>query len=218
MATGITLAHTRFYPPSASSFPTIVGTNSENPTLTDDTHRGLNFAFGSSPATGDNVRHAVKTAPASSNYDIIARFRATPNGFDYTISGFVISDGTKLITFGITAGEGNGYRFAIDKWNSPTSYAGSIIPSAMSPGREHCEWLKLTIVSGVPAQMSVSHSGKDWVRMFDNSAAVSGFLTYTKIGFGQLLNRNFAQVPVSGGPQQFMDVMYWSDPDITPPV
>src|SRR5574337_1229407 len=212
---GITLAHTRFYPPAASNF-TATGTNSETPSLTDDTNKGLVFGFGSSPAAGDNLRVALKTAPASSNYDVIARIRATAIGFDYYFFGLCVSDGTKLVSFGQGQGPDNGYRFQIDKWNTQTSYNSSDISSTLSPGRETCEWFKLGIVSGVPQQFSVSQNGKDWVRIYDT--ALSGFLTYTKIGIAMLVNRNAFQLPVASTPQAFMNVLYWSDPDITPPV
>lgn len=214
MATGITLAHSRFVPPAAANF-TAVGTNSETPTLTDDAQRGLVFAYGSSPAGGDNVRYAYKAPPASSNYDVIARFRASPLGFSFYIYGFVVSDGTKAVTLGCTSG-GNGYRFAIDKWNTTQSYNGSSISSQNAPGREYCEWMKLGIVSGAPQQFSVSHNGKDWVRIFDTS--LSSFLTYTRVGFGLLVTRNGNLLPVASTPQAFMDVMYWADPDIVPAV
>lgn len=217
--TAIVLKYPRYVPPTASQFGTAVGTNSESPTLADNADRGLTFAYGSTPATGDNVRYVAKTKPTASNYDIIARLRASPLGFDNYSYGLVLTDGTKIILFGTAqAPQGNldyRMRFVNQWWNTTTSFSADKLDTA-NYDMDVCEWYRIGVVSGVPTDYYVSHNGADWVKLL--SQAATGFLTFTQIGFGMYANRSGGLRPVASTPQCFMNILYWSDADITPSV
>src|SRR5574337_897204 len=113
--TDFTLAAERYCPPAASNF-TATGTNSETPTLTDTTDRGLLFSYGSSPAAGDNWRYALKNKPTSTDYDIVARIMSSPLGFSYFQPGLIISDGTKLVYLGYHNGSNAPLLWCIQRW------------------------------------------------------------------------------------------------------
>lgn len=212
---GITLAKYRYVPPVAADFGTLIGTNSENPTLTDTADRGLSFAFGSNAASGDNLRQALKAKPTATDYDIIARLQGTPLGYNYYSYGLVVSDGTKFVNFGNTIGPLTGSVFSFNKYDSATAY-NSNFATMVAPNTQGFEWFRIGVVGGVPTNFYISNNGKDWVLLL--SSAVNSFLTYTHIGFYMQVNHTSGNYPADGVPQGFLDVLYWADADIVPAV
>lgn len=215
--TGILLAQDRYVPPLATVFGTTFGTNSENPTLTDTTDRGLLFAFGSSPGAGDNHRYVTKAKPTASNYDIIARFMVSPLGFNFFQPGLYLSDGTKHIFFGTHTGSSAPLLWSLQWWNNQTSFSSNRLDtSSQSRPPMQFFWLRIGVVSGVPTDYYVSHNGQDWVKLL--SEAATGFLTFTQIGFGCNVNRNGGALPIASTPHAYVSLLYWADADIVPGV
>ena len=223
--TGIVMDRYRYVPPLAAQFSTIVGTNSENPTLTDTTGRGLNIAFGTNPASGDNVRGAFKSLNAASSQTIIARFEWMEYGWDFAGAGLAFTDGTKIIAFSHTWRGLPGYN--IDFWTNNTSFSSeplitgqndvSSISGQAKTGVGGMEWMRVDIVSGVPTIFYVGPNGTDWLELYNTST--SSFMSSpTEVGFQITVNRNGGQMPISGTQQMFLNVLYYKDPDIVPGV
>lgn len=209
------LARQRYFPPLKSAFTTIVSTNSESPTITDTSDRGLNIAFGVNPVSGNNVRGCFKALNAASNQSIIARFEPTPVFFGVTDCGLAFTDGTKFISFGPGDNNGPG-QLVIYEWNSNVSFNQSLgsLVTAQLPGG--VEWFRVDIVSGAIKDFFLSMNGKDWIKVF--STALNGFMTPTKVGFYIDISRLGGSLqPIAGTQQGFLNVLYYSDPDIVPP-
>src|SRR3954469_21975169 len=101
-------AQHRYGPPLASDFGTTIGTNSQNPTVTDaqssaNGARGLVLDFGNSPASGNNVRMILKSKTAGSNQDIIVRMRPLIFTTQFQGAGIVLRESSsgKLVTWGL---------------------------------------------------------------------------------------------------------------------
>lgn len=209
-------ARTRYAPPLASQFAALtIGTNSENPTITDTSDRGLQVAFGISPASGDNVRGIFKNLNAATNQSIIARFEFAPNFPNFISNGLSFTDGTKIITFGMGAAGGSVAQFFVTEWNSSTSFSGNVFTST-SNVNPATEWLRADIVAGKLSKFFVSMNGKDWIEIV--SSDTSGFMTPTKVGLYTAVNRNGGDLPISGTQNAFGNCLYYSDPDIVPSI
>lgn len=218
----ILLSHERYVPPGASNFSTLIGTNSVNPTITDSapnsgtTGDGTVFHFGASVATGDNVRCALKSISVASG-TIIARIRQMPIAWEFTTSGLALSDGTKIIMFGYgwpqASGSLNGPVVVVEKWNSATSFSATSTTIFQSGGT--LEWWKITFSANQPTAFYVSNDGVNWIEVF---GALSGFLTsISKAGVGIHINNNVG-APALGSDFGFLNLLYYSDPDISPSV
>lgn len=213
--TGILLDRYRFGPPAASNWTTFVDAGlGANPTLTDAATRGLvmDFGAGSISNNTDYVKAVTKNKPAGTDYDIIARIHL-PGIFNFSLGGLCVSDGTKIVTYGFATNGSGGLGAKVSRWNTSTSFsADSLTTYPISP---HCEWMKLSVVSSDPKDFYVSTNGVDWVKVM--STTQTGFLTYSKIGLAQVVNRNAASsFPIALSNQFTMAVMYYKDPDINP--
>jgi hypothetical protein len=210
---GILFDQYRYKPPLASQFATINGTNSQSPTATDTTGRGLVIAFGTSPAAGDNVRTILKPKTTlTTTYSIIARIATSATGMSAASVGLALWDGTKIVTWGPGNTASNTPGMRLLQWTNLTTVASA--PYQNAPAPTSFEWMRIDIVAGAPTKFYVSANGTDWFDCFEGSQA--GFLTYTHVGFYLYVNRSGGPLPVSGTQQMSASVMYYSDPDIVP--
>jgi hypothetical protein len=219
------LAAERYYPPAyQATGSTGAFFNSTTTTNTDATwsvnntaDRGLNYNFGTSPAAGDNVRSVRKQLNTGNAQSIIARFEFTPQFFQYSGCGLMLSDGTKFITFGY---EQNATLVGLNigEWtNSTTSSSNPIAQSAMSQPNWQGNWLRIdTNSSGAITAFYVSTNGKDWIEIYNTS--LSAFMTPVYVGLYVHVNRTAGNEPVSGTNQQYLNCLYYADFDIVPPV
>lgn len=207
---GSALARYRYAPPLVSQFShATYGTNSENPTISDTSDRGLAFKYGVSPAGGNNCRAKTKLLNAATNQSIIARFEFPPVLYNFNGAGLVFTDGTKFIVFGIGS-DGN---IQVLTFSNTTTF-GSALVSEQTGNAGAMEWLKADIVSGALQTFSVSMNGKDWYEVYNTTT--SGFFTPTEVGFGGFVNVNSGATPVSGAEVMPFQCLYYSDPDIVP--
>jgi len=218
--TGIVMDRYRYVPPLASQFPTIIGTNSENPTVTDTTGRGLNIAFGTNPASGDNVRGCFKSLNAATTQSIIARFEFMAYGWEFTLAGLGFYDGTKVISYAQSWRGTPG--FNVDFWTNNTTFSSEPLITGSNAGSSPSssggmEWMRVDIVSGHPQNFFVGPNGTDWIELYNGSTS-SFMASPTKVGFVMEVNRNTGSMPVSGTQQMFLNVLYYKDPDIVPSV
>lgn len=178
-------AHHRYAPPLASDFGTIIGTNSQTPTLTDaqssaNGARGLVMDFGNSPATGFNVRQALKSKTAGSSQDIIIRMRPVIFTTQFQGAGIVLRESSsgKLVTWGLHNNGCNALR-----WTSEIGTATQIgaNPPYVPMGAMDIEWFKISLVADDPKHFSVSRNGTDWVTPFAD-ATQTAFFTFNQVG------------------------------------
>lgn len=209
------IAAQRYAPPTTSSFTTVVGTNSENPSVSDTSDRGLNVTFGVSPGGGNNVRFVGKNINAASNQSIIARLELPILVPQFYGAGLAFYDGTKLITFGVAAHSGDFLqRLDITEWNSTTSFNSNVFESVQYPPAM-LEWFRMDIVAGKIQRFFVSKNGKDWIEFFNTD--LSGFMaTPTKVGVYMAVSQSAGDLPISGTQQNYCNILYYSDPDIVP--
>lgn len=201
---------TRYRPPQASDFPTIIGTNTVNPTLTDAQNtpaRGLVMDFGISPAVGDNVRCALKAKTAGSTQDIIMRCQPTIFNASASGAGIVLreSGSGKLLTWGF-----NWDGLRVLRWNSPTSFNAVSGTNVLSIAGINYEWFKITLVADDPKLFSISRNGTDWIVVVDLSQ--TGFLTFNQVGAFCYINGGIAP----SGNKLTNSILYYKDAGIVP--
>jgi hypothetical protein len=213
-AGGVQLDKDRYGPPEAADFATLVGTNSVDPTLTDTTTRGLLFDFGASPAAGDNIRLALKEVPSDTDYSVIARVTPTVPISSFTEAlAIAFYDGTKILDIGLTnpTSGTSPTSVRVTKWTNNTTFSAAVATIPILGNAP--EWFKADVVSSKLQKFYYSHDGTTWIEIVD--ADQSGFITPTHVGFGL---HTAAQASVSGTSVSTMNVLYYSDPDITPDV
>lgn len=215
--TTILLDHHRFVPPLASDFGTIIGTNAQNPTLTDaqtSPARGLVMDFGTSPAAGFNNRCAVRAKTAGSSQDIILRQRPMIFSGSFNMgAGIVLRDsGTgKLVTWGL---HNNGLNAL--QWSSPTGTATQIGTLYSPQGGMDIEWWKITLVADDPKRFYVSRNGTDWFKPFAD-ASQTAFFTFNQVGIYVFVNDTGPGV--NGTDNKLTNsILYFKDAGIVPGV
>jgi hypothetical protein len=197
----------RFAPPAASNFGTIIGTNSQNPTLTDQATAGLILDFGATPAVGDNVRCALKAKTAGANQNIIMRLQ--PTIFNVSASGAGIalreSGSGKLLTWGF-----NWDGMRVLRWNSPTSFNAVSGTNVISIAGINYEWFKIELVSDDPKKFYISRNGTDWILVVDITQ--TPFLTFDQVGAFVYINGGIAP----SGNKLSSAILYYKDAGINP--
>ena len=209
--TDILMDRYRYAPPGKASFNSLtVSTNSESPTATDTSGRGLLVQFGVNPAAGDNLRGFFKAANSATAQSVIARFDFPTWGLaNYFGGGLAFSDGTKFNVIRTDYRNAVPYMF-IDDWTNSTTF-GSTLLSFPWP---EPSWVKWDVVGGHPQTISIGPNGTDWMEMYNTSDASLSALSY--VGFVVYANRSSGNEPISGAQQMFLNVLYYSDPDIVP--
>lgn len=213
-----TLARYRYCPPLASQFPTIVGTNSENPTIMNTTGRGLHMDFGNNPSGTYSIRGCFKNINAASSQSIIARFEFPGWGWNTMCSGLAVTDGTKYVTHGINW-NANGSKAAIYQvlqWTNSTTLGGTVPYSPATYTGGGMEWMRMDMVGGALTNFFVGCNGVDWLEIYSGSQG--SFITPTQVGMFILGGKGGGQIPPTGTNLSFLNMLYYSDPDITPAV
>lgn len=218
--TGLLLSKYRYAPPAASHFSTLIGTNSVNPTITDSapnsgtTGEGTVLHYGNSIAAGSNIRGAFKSITATSD-TIIARIRQMPIAFDALTSGLALSDGTKIIMFGygwpLATSSLRGPHITAELWTNNTTLNST--QKLTYIGGSAFEWWKITFAAHQVTGCYVSDDGVNWIQFFGGSA----FLNISLAGVAIQIT-NTAGFPGLGSDFGFLNLFYYSDSDITPPV
>jgi hypothetical protein len=213
----LTLARYRYCPPTAADFPTLVTTNSESqaPIIQNTTGRGLNLQFGNNPASGFNIRGCFKNLNAASNQSIIARFEWPSWGFNYLGMGLAITDGTKFVTWAMGWGQNQPY-YAADYWANSTTHTTTLYNPSSTYAGGGMEWMRMDIVGGALTNFFVGCNGVDWLELYSGSVAAD--ITPTKVGLAFFLEKSGGNYPPTGTNLTFFNCLYYSDPDITPPV
>jgi hypothetical protein len=200
----------RYKPPLASDFPTLISTNSINPTLTDAQNtpsRGLVMDFGISPVAGDNVRCALKSKTAGSTQSIIMRCQPTIFNVSASGAGIVLreSGSGKLLTWGF-----NWDGIRILRWNSAVSFNATSGTNLLSIAGINYEWFKITLVADDPKQFFISRNGTDWILV--NDVSQTGFLTFDQVGAFCYINGGVAP----SGNKLSNAILYYKDAGIVP--
>lgn len=212
-----TLDYTRFVPPLASQFATLINTNSQDPTLTDaQTTRGLVMNFGNNPAVGDNVRLALRSKTAGASQDIILRMQPSVFQTNFMGAGLALRESStgKLITWGQQSNGINALRWTN---NTPGMTITQIGTANMLPAPGLAfEWFKITLAADDPSSFYVSRNGTDWIRPFA-VASQTAFMTFNQVGF-YLYSTN-GGVGVNGTDNKITNsILYFKDAGIIPAV
>lgn len=216
MSTDLTLDHTRFVPPTAASFGTLISTGGQSPTLTDaPTTRGLVMDFGTTPAVGFNIRCALKSKTAGANQDIIIRQRPIifNSGSFFMGAGIVLRESStgKLITFGL---HNNGINTL--RWTGETGTATQIGTVYTPQAGSEIEWYKISLVSDDPKHFSVSRNGTDWFTPFAD-ATQTAFFTFNQVGIYTMVDNTGPGV--NGTDNKLTNsILYYKDAGIIPAV
>lgn len=218
----VALLKDRVAPPNAAMFTTILGTNSVNPTFSNSSDGSAIFNFGISPASGDNNRVVLKALSAAS-WSIIARFSVSLFDYDYSGAGIYLRNSTsgKMTCWGPNGGGSNGL-VQFNEWTNQASFSAT--PFAITPLRNNrWEWFKIDC-DGTTMSLFVSNDGNTWLKCGERTlAAFMGSID--QVGFGMQVSHvhpypnrtqdaQTQQYP--WGPEGFIHVLYYSDPDIVP--
>jgi hypothetical protein len=217
MSTPLVMDRERYCPPAASLFTTIVGSNAEVPTIADTVGRGLKIDFGVSPvAASENARLILKPKTTlTTTYSIIARICTSTLACRSTVSGLCVSDGTKCVVISMGLNTVDFPGLYIRRYTSPIVLNSNLI-ATNGEMMKVIEWLRIDVTAGDPSKYYISDNGTDWILLLSQSQ--TAFLTYTHVGFVSGINRTSGPLPVAGTNQLSTSVMYFSDPDVVPPV
>jgi hypothetical protein len=200
----------RFSPTLASHFPTLLGTNSTLPTLTNASDGSLIFNVMSGQTGGDNVRLALKPAPtATPPYDIVGRILVSLPEFNYNNPGLALYDSGsgKFVTFCAQA-RATTQVAAVDYYNSQTSINSEPYLNNIMPGHE---WFRINVGTS-NFTFYISRDGDTWIELL--TVSKTAFLsTFDKVGFCIGVENSGPPV-VSGTNPVSMSIQYYSDPDI----
>lgn len=216
------LLQDRIAPPNAALFTTIIGSNGHDPVISNSSDGVTVFNFGISPGSGDNNRIVLKSLTASS-WEIVARMKVNLLDYDYNGGGIYLrnSSNGKITCWGANGGGSNGL-VQFNEWTNASTYFGT--PFAMTPLRNsRWEWFKIAS-DGTTMGAFVSEDGDTWLKCGER--AVSAFMgVIDQVGFGMQIS-HVANRPTKTqdnitqqwpwGPEGFIHVLYYSDPDITP--
>lgn len=140
------------------------------------------------PANGsDSVRLRGKSTP-STPYSLTMCATFTSSGSSVWFGGLYVSDGTKLVTYGVGVGGSNFGSIAVYKWNSTTSFNSfpvelNLVNYMHLTGRQ--VWLKFRD-DGTNRIFSIGNDGQNWYPVFTETRTT--FLTATSYGY--CMNRN----------------------------
>jgi hypothetical protein len=187
----------RFQPPKAADFGTLVGT--VHPTLTDDDDVGLMVNCGA-VATGDANRFAYKALPGG-DFDVSIHMNATLTLTSFNAMGLMLLESAtnKLMIVGSEWGSAAA-NYRVGRLTSPTGFVSN--PADPGQGGTGFEWFRIQ-QTGSTLNFYMSKDGKSWLLIY--TEALTAFFTTApdSIGLGFSINMS------SGANPQF-SVDYWN--------